>query len=61
MILWPAIAKQPASANHQAPIEKVLVDLKIEATGLKLMDKTEVQRIIDNVLGSGLLQLPVLL
>jgi len=61
VILRPAIVKQPASTEHQASIEKVLVDLKIEAARLKLMDATEVQRIIDNVLGSGLLQLPVLL
>ena len=61
VILRPSIVKQPASVEHQAPIEKVLVDLKIEAASLKLMDRTEVQRIIDNVLGSGLLQLPVLL
>jgi hypothetical protein len=61
VILRPAIVKQPASTEHQAPIEKVLVDLKIEAARLKLMDATEVQRIIDNVLGSGLLQIPVLL
>jgi hypothetical protein len=61
VILRPAIVKQPASTEHQAPIEKVLVDLKIEAARLNLMDTTEVQRIIDNVLSSGLVQLPVLL
>ncbi len=60
-ILRPAVVKQPASTGHQAPIEKVLVDLKIESARLKLMDWTEVQRIIDNILRSGLLQLPVLL
>jgi hypothetical protein len=58
--LRPAIVKQPASTEHQAPIEKVLVDLKIGAARLNLMDTTEVQRIIDNVLSSGLVQLPVL-
>ncbi len=61
VILRPSIVKQPTGTEHQAPIEKVLVDLKIEAARLQLMDGTEVQRIIDNVLGSGLLQLPVLL
>jgi hypothetical protein len=61
VILRPSIVKQPASMNHLAPIEKVLVDLKIEAAKLKLMDAAEVQRILDNVLGSGLLQLTVLL
>lgn len=61
MILRPSIVKRPASAEHQAPIGKVLVDLKSEAARLKSMDGTEVQRIIDNGLGSGLAQLTVLL
>ncbi len=60
VILRPAIVKQPPSQSHLATIEKVLVDLKIEAEKLQLMDAAEVQRILDNVLGSGLLQLPVL-
>lgn len=61
VVLRPAIVKQPPSQNHLAPIEKVLVDLKVEADKLKLMDTAEVQRIIDTVLGAGLLQLAVLL
>jgi len=61
VVLRPAIVKQPPSQYHLAPIEKVLVDLKIEADKLQLMDTAEVQRILENVLGSGLLQLPVLL
>ena len=61
VVLRPSIVKQPPSKRHLAPIEKVLVDLKIEAQRLKLMDAMEVQRIVDNVLGSGLLQITVLL
>ena len=61
VILRPSIVKQPTGPDHAAPIEKVLVDLKIEAEKLQLMDTAEVQRIIDTVLSSGLLQLPVLL
>lgn len=61
VIMRPSIVKQPLSTNHLAPIEKVLVDLKVEAERLQLMDTAEVQRILDNVLGSGLLQLAVLL
>ena len=61
VILRQAIVKQPASIEHQAPVERALVDLKIEAAKLKLMDGTEVQRILDNVLGSGLVHLTVLL
>lgn len=61
VILRPAIVKQPPDKDHLAPIEKVLVDLKIEAAKLKLMDDSEFQRILDTVLRSGLLQLAVLL
>jgi hypothetical protein len=59
VILRPSIVKQPSGPD--APIEKVLVDLRIEAEKLQLMDSAEVRRIIDTVLGSGLVQLPVLL
>jgi hypothetical protein len=44
-----------------APIEKALVDLLIEASKLQLMDTSEYQRILDNALGSGLMQLTFLL
>ncbi|MDD2736269.1 MAG: Eco57I restriction-modification methylase domain-containing protein [Desulfuromonadaceae bacterium] len=61
VILRPSIQKQPESKDQVAPIEKALVDLKIEASRLQLMDSAEVQRIIDTVLSSGLLQLTALL
>ena len=61
VILRPSIARQPTSINHLAPMEKVLVDLKIEAAKLKLMDEAEVQRILDTAFGAGLLQIAVLL
>jgi hypothetical protein len=60
VVLRPSIVKQPECKYLVAPIEKALVDLVIEASKLQLMDATEVQRIIDNALGSGLMQLPVL-
>jgi hypothetical protein len=46
--------------DHVAPIEKALIDLLIEASKLQLMDTSEYQRILDNALASGLMQLPVL-
>lgn len=61
VVLRPSIQKQPESKDQIAPIEKALIDLKIEASRLQLMDSAEVQRIIDTVLGSGLLQLTALL
>lgn len=60
VVLRPSIAKQPTCTGHVAPIEKALVDLIIEANKLQLMDQSEVQRILDNALGSGLLKLPAL-
>jgi hypothetical protein len=60
VILRPSIVKQPECNDRVAPIEKALVDLMIEASKLRLMDAAEVQRILDNVLGAGLIQFPVL-
>ncbi len=60
VVLRPSIAKQPECKDHVAPIEKALVDLEIEGSKLQLMDTSEVQRILDNALGSGLMLLPVL-
>ncbi len=60
VVLRPAKIGQPEVKDHVAPIEKALVDLIVEANKLHLMDAAEVQRIIDTVLGSGLLQLTVL-
>jgi hypothetical protein len=60
VVLRPSIFKQPECKDHVAPIEKALVDLVIEASKLQLMDTSEVQRIIDNALGSVLMQLSVL-
>ncbi len=61
VILRPSISKQPESTNHAAPIEKALVDLSVESHKLQLLESSEVQRIIDNLLGTGLLQVSVLL
>lgn len=61
VILRPSISKQPESTNHAASIEKALVDLSIESHKLQIIDGPEVQRIIDTVLGAGLIQLSVLL
>lgn len=60
VILRPAKSGQPEAMEHVASIEKALVDLLVEANKLQLMDEAEVQRIIDGVLGAGLLQLTVL-
>ena len=61
VVLRPAISKQPEALEHVVPIEKALIDLKVESQKLQLLDESEVQRIIDTALGAGLLQLSVLM
>ena len=61
VILRPSISKQPEGETQAAPIEKALVDLRVEACRLKLMDLSETQRVLDSVIRSGLVQLPVLI
>lgn len=61
VILRPSIQKQPESKDQVAPLEKALVDLKIESSRLHLMDSAEVQGIVDAVLSSGLLQVTALI
>jgi uncharacterized protein DUF6577 len=60
VILRPSTSKQPESTNHAASIEKALVDLSVESHKLQIIAGPEVQRIIDTVLGAGLIQLSVL-
>jgi len=60
VILRPSKSAQPDAKEHVAAIEKALVDLLVEANKLQLTDEAEVQRVIDGVLGAGLLQLAVL-
>jgi hypothetical protein len=61
VVLRPSINKQPEALEHVAPIVKALIDLKVETHKLHLLDESEVQRIIDAVLGAGLLQLSALM
>jgi hypothetical protein len=61
VVLRPAISKQPTAIDHVAPIEKALVDLMVEASKLQLMDSGEIRGILDSVLRSGIIQLPVII
>lgn len=45
VILRPALAKQPAGESHQAPPEKALVDLIVEADEANLMESAEAHRL----------------
>jgi hypothetical protein len=61
VVLRPTISKQPTGKKNEAPIEKALVDLLIEASKIQLMDFAEAQRIFDAILRAGRIQVPVLL
>lgn len=56
VVLRPARSKQPEGEGHQAPVEKILVDLVEEATDSSLMDASEAQGVIKTVLARYLLQ-----
>jgi hypothetical protein len=60
VVLRPNRSKQPEGGGHQAPIEKILVDLVEEAGDSALMDASESQGVIENVLHRYLLQLATL-
>jgi hypothetical protein len=52
VVIRPAISREPSSV-HYADIEKVLVDLFVEAAALNLMDEDECYRILVSVLTVG--------
>jgi hypothetical protein len=56
VVLRPSRSKQPEGGNHQAPIEKILVDLVEESSDTSLMDGSEAQGVIATVLSRHLLQ-----
>lgn len=60
VVLRPARSKQPAGKDHQAPIEKILVDLVAEAGDSALMDTAEATGVIKAILSRYLLQMAVL-
>ena len=51
VVLRPQRSKQPAGDGHQAPIEKILVDLIEEADETALMDGAEAQGVVQTLLG----------
>jgi hypothetical protein len=53
VVVRPAISKQPQGEDHVAPIEKILVDLVIEAEALKFMDESEAHLVADNATAAG--------
>lgn len=60
VVLRPAISKQPEGERHQAPIEKVLVDLVAETPKLALMDDSEAQDVVAGVLSRQLVSVAAL-
>jgi hypothetical protein len=60
LVLRPTRSKQPAGAGHQAPIEKILVDLVEETASTSLMDGSEAQAVVAAVLSHYLMQVAAL-
>jgi hypothetical protein len=60
VVLRPALSKEPSAEGRQAPIEKILVDLVVEAPLLALMDTSEAQAIAQNVIAEHLVQVSVM-
>lgn len=60
IVVRPHRSKQPAGSGHQAPVEKMLVDLIEEAGETALMDGTEAQEAVKSVLGRYRLSLAAL-
>ncbi len=52
IVIRPAISRE-RSSDHFADIEKILVDLFVEAAALNLMDEDEYYRILGNILTAG--------
>jgi hypothetical protein len=57
VVVRPSISKQPEGEGHFAPIEKILVDLVIEASSLKFMDESEALLIVENTTAAGRIEM----
>lgn len=57
VVLRPAMSKQPPGDGRQATIEKILVDLVVEAQRLSLMDQSEAEGVVREILSRHLLQI----
>jgi len=60
VVIRPTITRE-RSSNHAADIEKILVDLLVEVSNLRLMDEDEHSRILGNVLAAGRVDVGALL
>lgn len=59
-VLRPSRSKQPEGEDHQAPIDKILVDLVEESADTALMDGSEAQGVVETILNRYLLQVAAL-
>lgn len=60
VVLRPTLTKQPPVEGRQAPIEKILVDLLVEAPRLALMDTSEAESVLRTILERNLVQVATL-
>ncbi|OGX25030.1 MAG: hypothetical protein A3J51_02535 [Omnitrophica WOR_2 bacterium RIFCSPHIGHO2_02_FULL_45_21] len=60
VVIRPAVTRE-RSSGHLADIEKILVDLLVEASALNLMDEDEHCRVLGNILAAGRVDVGALL
>jgi hypothetical protein len=61
VILRPSIAHREPKDNHFARIEKIIVDLYMEAKKMGLIDKEEFKKILENIMSNYRINLPEML
>ncbi len=57
VVLRPSIFKQPENSDNCSSIEKILVDFLIENRKFKIMENSEAEQVVKNVLNSGRLNI----
>lgn len=61
VVIRPTISKSPVRRDHNAPIEKILVDLCVELESVPIMDRSEFQRMAQNLVMSERIDMAKLL
>ena len=57
VVLRPTLTKQPPSQGRQDAVEKVLVDLVAETRRLSLMDQSEAEGVVREIMSRHLVQI----
>lgn len=61
VVLLPSISKQPETNENYAPIEKIVIDFLMENRNFKIMEETEAEKVTENALTSGRINMSALI